>query len=218
MFAERLAALAIEREARRVHEDGGKIGKEIASLVEQLFLDRILDATRRESVLALLLHLLAKPGHGAVEMMKVQPFRAGNVVILHPGRAIAIRARCEYPMQGGNEDGALHRKFEGAVLQQIAQNIGDAEPIHILSNSKKQIDEREKCKYLGAVERALGDRVAAPNQARHEPCERSNHHPDPCGANFHWPAREAVGNREGAEKHVIIDNSKQSGDDAQSYA
>ena len=41
----------------------------------------------------------------------------------------AIRARCEYPMQGGNEDGALHRKFEGAVLQQIAQNIGDAEPI-----------------------------------------------------------------------------------------
>ena len=130
MFAERLAALAIEREACRVHEDGGKIGKEIASLVEQLFLDRILDATPRQSVLALLLHLLAKPGHGAVEMMKVQPFRAGNVVILHPGRAIAIRARCEYPMQGGNEeDGALHRKFEGAVLQQIAQNIGDAEPI-----------------------------------------------------------------------------------------
>jgi hypothetical protein len=71
MLAERLAAFAVERETCRVHEDGRKIGKEIAPLVEQLFLNCILDATRRESVLALLLHLLAKPGHGAVEMMQV---------------------------------------------------------------------------------------------------------------------------------------------------
>src|SRR5208282_1362907 len=76
MLAERLAALAIEREARRIHEHGGKIGEEITPLVEQLLLDRVLDATRCESVLALFLHLLAEPGHGAVEMMQIQSLGA----------------------------------------------------------------------------------------------------------------------------------------------
>src|SRR5271166_4996192 len=137
MLAERLATLAVEREARRIHEHGGKVGEQITPLVEQLLLDRVLDATRRESVLALFLHLLAEPGHGPVEMMQIQSLGAGNVVILHPGPAIAIRARYEYPMQGGNEDGALHRKFEGAVLQQIAQNIGDAEPLPYLAEQQR---------------------------------------------------------------------------------
>src|SRR6516164_8141392 len=86
---------------------------------------------RPARVLALFLHLLAEPGHSAVEMMQIRSLGAGNVVILHPGPAIAIRARHEYPMQGGDEHGALQRKFEGAVLQQIAENIGDAEPVPI---------------------------------------------------------------------------------------
>ena len=48
MLAERLAALAIEGQAGRIHEHGGKIGEQVAAAIEQLFLDRVLDATRRE--------------------------------------------------------------------------------------------------------------------------------------------------------------------------
>jgi hypothetical protein len=43
-------------------------------------------------------------------------------------------------MQGGNEDGALHREFEGAVLQQIAQDIGDAEPFPYLAEQQQPAD------------------------------------------------------------------------------
>ena len=61
MLAQRLAAFAIERKAGRIHEHDGEIGKEIAALVEQLLFDHVFYATRREGVLALLLHLLAQP-------------------------------------------------------------------------------------------------------------------------------------------------------------
>ena len=43
-------------------------------------------------------------------------------------------------MQGGDEDGALHRKFEGAILQQIAQNIGDAEPVPYFAEQQRSAD------------------------------------------------------------------------------
>jgi len=43
-------------------------------------------------------------------------------------------------MQGGDEHGALHREFEGAVLQQIAQNIGDAEPFPYLAEQQWPAD------------------------------------------------------------------------------
>ena len=32
-------------------------------------------------------------------------------------------------MQRGDEDGALDRKLEGALLEQVAQDVGDAEPL-----------------------------------------------------------------------------------------
>jgi hypothetical protein len=50
----------------------------------KLLFDRILDAARRKRVRALVLDLLAEPGHGAIEMMQAEPLRASNVVILHP--------------------------------------------------------------------------------------------------------------------------------------
>ena len=73
--------------------------------------------------------LLAEPGHGAVEVMQIEPLGAGDVVVLHPRRAVAIRSRDEQPMQRGDEHGALDRKLERALLQQIAQDVGDAEPL-----------------------------------------------------------------------------------------
>ena len=43
-------------------------------------------------------------------------------------------------MQGGDEHGALHREFEGAVLQQITQNIGDAESFPYLAEQQWPAD------------------------------------------------------------------------------
>ena len=121
MLAQRLAALAVEREAGGVHEHGGEIGEQIAAAVEQLLLDQVLDAARRQRPIRLLLQFLAEPGHGAVEVMQIEPLGAGDVVVLHPRRAVAIRSRDEQPVQRGDEDGALDRKLERAVLQQIGR-------------------------------------------------------------------------------------------------
>jgi hypothetical protein len=43
-------------------------------------------------------------------------------------------------MQGGDEHGALHREFEDAVLQQITQNIGDAESFPYLAEQQWPAD------------------------------------------------------------------------------
>ncbi len=84
MLAERLAAFAVKRQAGRIHEHDGEIGKEIAPFFEQLLFDRILDAARRKRVRALFVDLLAEPSHGAIEVMQAEPLRASKVVILHP--------------------------------------------------------------------------------------------------------------------------------------
>jgi hypothetical protein len=70
VLAQRLAAFAIEGEAGGVHEHGGEVGEEVAAAVEQLLLDQVLDAARRERPARLLLQFLAEPGHGVMEVMQ----------------------------------------------------------------------------------------------------------------------------------------------------
>ena len=122
VLAQRLAALAVEGEAGGVHEHGGEVGEQIAAAVEQPLLDQVLDAARRERPVRLLLQFLAEPGHGAIEVMQIEPFGAGDVVILDPRRTVAVRSRNEQPMQRGDEHGALDRKLERALLQQVGQD------------------------------------------------------------------------------------------------
>src|ERR1019366_1849400 len=135
MLAECLAAFAVERKARRVHEDGGKIGKEIAPPVGQPPLDHLLDATRSQRLLALLLHLLTEPGHGAVEMMQVQSRGAGNVVILHPGPAIAIRARHEYPCRVATNTARSTANSKARSFNRSPRTWARPSRSHILPNS-----------------------------------------------------------------------------------
>ena len=42
MLTQRLAALAVERQAGRIHEHGREIGEEVTPAIEQLLLDDIL--------------------------------------------------------------------------------------------------------------------------------------------------------------------------------
>lgn len=61
--------------------------------------------------------------------MQIEPRRAGDVVVLHPRRAVAIGARDEEAMQRRNEHGALDGELEGAISEQIAENLRDAQPL-----------------------------------------------------------------------------------------
>src|SRR5450759_2638324 len=125
MLSERLAALAVERQAGRVHEHGGEIGEEVPPAIEQLLLDDILDAARRQSPLRLLLHLFTEPRHGPIEMVEVEIIDAGNVVVLHPGRAVTIRSGDEQSVQSADENSVLDRELERAVLQQFTEHVAD---------------------------------------------------------------------------------------------
>jgi len=129
VLAKRLAALAVERQARGVHEYGGRVGEQVAAPLKQLLLDQVFDAARRQRLGRLLLQLLAEPSHGPIEVMQVEPFGAGDVVILHPRRAVAVRSRNEQPMQRRDERRPLDRKLERALLEQVGQHGVDPEPL-----------------------------------------------------------------------------------------
>src|SRR5260370_21180519 len=70
VLAERLAALAVERQARRVHEHGGNVREQIAAAFEQPLLDHVLDAARRQRPGRPLLPFLAEPSHRPLEVMQ----------------------------------------------------------------------------------------------------------------------------------------------------
>ena len=104
---------------------------------------------RGASAPRLLLDLLAQPRHGAVEVMQVEFLGAGDVVVAHPGRAVAIRARHEQPVQRRHEHGALDGELEGALVQQIAQHRVDAEPLPDPAEQQRSADafggKRKRC-------------------------------------------------------------------------
>ena len=52
-------------------------------------------------ILALLGQFLPEPGHGAVEVMQGQALGPRDGIVLHPRRAVAVRARDEEAVQGG---------------------------------------------------------------------------------------------------------------------
>ena len=60
-------------------------------------------------------------------MVQRQIVGTGNVVILHPGRAVAIRAGDEQTVQRRGEHGPLHREFEAAFPKLISDHLIDAE-------------------------------------------------------------------------------------------
>jgi hypothetical protein len=70
--AELGAALALGGQAGGVHEDDAELGKQVAPAGEQLLLDDILAAARRQFAgPGLIADRLTQPRHGAVEMMQL---------------------------------------------------------------------------------------------------------------------------------------------------
>ena len=84
---------ALEIEAGRIHEHQIERAEEIAPPREQVLLDDILQATRREGrgpVLLIFRQFLAEPGHRPIEVMQVEALDAVDAVILPP--AVAARS------------------------------------------------------------------------------------------------------------------------------
>jgi|SRR6516164_6635746 hypothetical protein len=91
---------------RERNEHSGKLGEEVTAAIEQLLLDDVLDAARRQHIGGLLFHLLAEPCHSSIEMVQLQPLA---VVIRHPGRTVTIRSRDEEPVESADEDRPFDR-------------------------------------------------------------------------------------------------------------
>ena len=110
--------------------------------------------------------LLAEPRHCPVEVVQLQPIDALDPVINHPFLAAAIGARDEQPMQDAGEDGALDGKLKTAARDQLAQHLGNAEP---LFRARSSGDQRTDvlCVTHGALRRpsTMASRVSANTSA-----------------------------------------------------
>jgi hypothetical protein len=90
-------------------------------------------------------------------MMEVETLDARNIVVLHPGRAVAIRPGDKKPAQRGDEDNALDREFECTELQQPVEHGCDAEPVPDSAEQQRSADAlgRNRQRSVGVlVERA----------------------------------------------------------------
>ena len=61
--------------------------------------------------------------------MQVEPLGARDVVVLHPRRTVAVRTRDDEAAQRGDEHGALDRKPERAILEQIVEDRAGPQPL-----------------------------------------------------------------------------------------
>ena len=109
--------------AGRVHEHQIERAEEIAPPREQVLLDDVLQATRREGrgpVLLILGQFLAEPGHRPIEVMQVEALDALDPVILPPAVRRPVRAAAKQPMQNGQDHRALQRKIMPAELARFS--------------------------------------------------------------------------------------------------
>jgi len=61
--------------------------------------------------------------------MQAKAFDSVNLVVIHPGKAIAIRAGNKESVECRNEDRALNGKLEATSGEEIVQHPSDTEPV-----------------------------------------------------------------------------------------
>ncbi len=100
-LADGFAPLSLEVDAGGVEEDQLEIGEQITPVGEQPLLDQILGASRGEGCLVRLFRagqLLPEPGHGPVEVVKLQNLTSFDLIILFPLVSGSITTRVEETM------------------------------------------------------------------------------------------------------------------------
>src|SRR5271157_5449562 len=161
--SERLAARALEIEARGVHEHDVERGQKVAPAGEQLLLQDVLHAARRKRRRAVLLvfgKLLAEPRHGAIKMMQCEPVDAIDAIILAPAVGGAVRAAAEKAVQHGQERCALQREVMLARARQAFDHTLAARLLpHPLEGERRPDAPGRDRRRLAAVERIEHDRL-----------------------------------------------------------
>ena len=167
---ERLAARALEIEARGVHEHDVERGQQVAPTGEQLLLQDVLHAARRKRRRAVLLvfgKLLAEPRHGAIEMMQFEPVDAVDAIILAPAVGGAVRAAAEQAVQHGQERRALQREVMLARARQALDHAPAARLLpHPLEGERRTDAPGRDRRRLAAVERIEHDRLVGEARPR----------------------------------------------------
>ena len=128
-LSQRLAAVSLEIEAGRVHEHEVERAEQIAPAREQLLLDDVLQAARREqrgAVLLIFAQLFAQPSHRAVKVMQVETLDAIDGVILAPAIRRPIGTAGEQAMQNGEKHRAFERKAVLAGTGEVFDHLAAA--------------------------------------------------------------------------------------------
>src|SRR5208337_882836 len=161
--SERLAARALEIKAGGVHEHDVERGQKVAPTGEQILLQDVLHAARREwrrAILLVLGEFLAEPRHGAVEMMQFEPLDAVDAIILAPAVGGAIRAATEQAVQHRQERRPLQREVMLARARQALDHAPAARLLpHPLEGERRPDAPGRDRRRFAAVERIEHDRL-----------------------------------------------------------
>ena len=128
-LSQRLAAVSLEIEAGRVHEHEVERAEQIAPAREQLLLDDVLQAARREergAVLSIFAQFLAQPSHRPINVMQVDILDAIDRVILAPAVRRPIGAASKQAMQNGEKHRAFERKAVLAGTGEVFNHLAAA--------------------------------------------------------------------------------------------
>ena len=129
-LAECVAARTFEIETGRVEEHEIELGKEITTSLEQTLFNDIFQTARCKGCSAILffgLQLFAKPGHSAIQVMKVEIRNTVDPVIVPPALCCPIRSSGKQPMQNAQEDGPFKREAMLAVVSEFAEHGATAD-------------------------------------------------------------------------------------------
>ena len=168
--SERLAARALEIEARGVHEHDVERGEQVAPAGEQLLLQNVLHAARRKrrrDILLIFGKLFAEPRHRAIEMMQLEALGAVDAIIFAPAVGGAVRAAAEQAVQHGQERRALKREVMLARARQAFDHVPAARLLpHPLEGQRRADAPGRDRRRLAAVERIEHDRLLGETRPR----------------------------------------------------
>ncbi len=167
---ERLAARALEIEARRIHEYDVERGQQIAPMGEKLLLQDILHAARRKRRRAVLLvfgKLLAEPRHGAIKMVQFEPIDPFDAIILAPAVGGAIRTAAKQAMQHGQERRTLQREVMFSPARQALDHASAARlfPQPLERQRRPEAPGRDNLR-LAAIKRVEHNRLVGKSRPR----------------------------------------------------
>jgi len=119
VFSQVHASLAFKVQRGGVHEYHAQVTEQSASKAEQFFLNVIFYPTRR---MRPMIHgaeaYCAKPGHGTIEMVQIDVFDSGNVILPHPSFTKPVGAWAEKTLQYGGENHPLNVESKAPLSRQ----------------------------------------------------------------------------------------------------